>query len=147
MSGVALTYKLDDAAWIEQLDSFARMGNLKPALRTIGQVVRGQVLAAFKAEESPDGNAWEQSVRALEQEGRTLQDTGDLRNSITSEVYPEKVMVGTNVVYAAVHNFGGKAGRNLATDLPARTFMPDEQTIDKTAIEASVLKLLHRIAR
>ena len=38
--------------------------------------------------------------------GKPLQDTGRLRNSITWELRPGGVRVGTNVIYAAVHNFG-----------------------------------------
>lgn len=39
--------------------------------------------------------------------GKTLQKTGRLRNSITYEVRGTDVIVGTNVKYAAIHQFGG----------------------------------------
>jgi len=32
-------------------------------------------------------------------------------------------MVGTNVVYAAIHQFGGKAGRGRKVTIPARPFL------------------------
>jgi len=39
--------------------------------------------------------------------GKTLQDTGRLRNSITYRTQKGKIIIGTNVKYAAIHNFGG----------------------------------------
>jgi len=33
-----------------------------------------------------------------------------------------KTQYGSNVVYAAIHEFGGKAGRNLASNIPARPY-------------------------
>lgn len=54
--------------------------------------------------------------------------TGRLRSSIAAgepekdgDVYTEKV--GTNVVYAAIHEFGGRAGRNGSVLIPSRPFL------------------------
>jgi len=38
--------------------------------------------------------------------------TGNLRRSITHEVKPLSAKIGTDVVYARIHEFGGRAGRN-----------------------------------
>lgn len=37
-----------------------------------------------------------------------LRESGRLRNSITYEVRGKELLVGSNVVYAAIHQFGGK---------------------------------------
>lgn len=50
-----------------------------------------------------------------------LLDTGRLRNSITSRYGGDYAEVGTNVVYAPIHQFGGKAGRGV--NIPARPFI------------------------
>ncbi len=34
-----------------------------------------------------------------------------------------KISVGANIPYGAIQNFGGDAGRNHATHIPARPFM------------------------
>ena len=55
--------------------------------------------------------------------GKPLTDTGALRNSL-SELYDnDTALVGTNMVYAAIHHFGGMAGRNRKVRIPARPFM------------------------
>lgn len=63
-------------------------------------------------------------------DGNPLVDTENLMNSITSEYDNDQAMVGTNEPYAAIHQFGGKAGRNKKVDIPARPFLlltPEEE--------------------
>lgn len=55
--------------------------------------------------------------------GKPLVDTGHLRNSINQLYDNDTALVGTNVVYAAIHNFGGMAGRNRKVNIPARPFL------------------------
>ncbi|AWB06811.1 phage virion morphogenesis protein (plasmid) [Azospirillum humicireducens] len=61
----------------------------------------------FEEQRGPDGNPWPPSLRALTQNGETLTDTARLRQSIGSRVTRNTAEVGTNVVYAAIHQFGG----------------------------------------
>lgn len=55
--------------------------------------------------------------------GKPLVDTGHLRNSISQAYDNDTALVGTNLVYAAIHNFGGKAGRGRKVSIPARPFL------------------------
>lgn len=55
---------------------------------------------------------------------RILQDTGTLAMSITKKTHAKGVSVGTNLEYAAIHQFGGKAGRNHKVQISARPFLP-----------------------
>jgi phage virion morphogenesis protein len=55
----------------------------------------------------PDGSPWPPSLRALAEGGKTLIDTARLMQSITFEARETGVDVGTNVVYAAIHQLGG----------------------------------------
>jgi phage virion morphogenesis protein len=49
---------------------------------------------------------------------------GSLRNSISSEATNDHVVVGSNLPYAAIHNFGGEAGRKSArVFIPARPYV------------------------
>jgi phage virion morphogenesis protein len=61
----------------------------------------------FETETDPDGNPWPKSIRVLVEGGRTLTDTTRLRQSITYEASDAGVAVGTNLIYAAIHQFGG----------------------------------------
>lgn len=56
---------------------------------------------------------------------RLTSRTGRLRDSIAVDRsgLPDSILIGSNVVYGAIHEFGGAAGRNLAATLPARPYM------------------------
>ena len=45
----------------------------------------------------------------------------------------DTALVGTNIIYAAIHNFGGQAGRNRKVTIPQREFLvltnEDEQSL------------------
>lgn len=63
-------------------------------------------------------------------EGDPLVNTRSLMKSITSEYDNNQAMVGTGKPYAAIHQFGGKAGRNKKVEIPARPFLlltPEEE--------------------
>ena len=60
----------------------------------------------FHDQHDVEGNPWKQSWRAKMQGGQTLRDTGRLMNSMTHNVLPNGVEVGTNVDYAHVLHFG-----------------------------------------
>lgn len=55
--------------------------------------------------------------------GKPLIDKGDLRGSISSLADNDTAIVGTNIVYAAIHNFGGMAGRGRKVKIPQREFL------------------------
>lgn len=80
-----------------------------------------------------DGNLRASAQRKLDGGLAILQDTGVLRGSI--RVYSEKNSVtigaarvktkaGTPMEYAAIHQFGGRAGRGKKVRIPARPFLP-----------------------
>jgi phage virion morphogenesis protein len=55
----------------------------------------------------------------------TLVDTGTLLRSIKYSVDTNRsiVCIGTNLEYAALHQFGGKAGINKSVNIPKRPFL------------------------
>lgn len=55
--------------------------------------------------------------------GTPLVDTENLMNSITSEYDNDSAVVGTNEPYAAIHQFGGNAGRGRKVKIKARPFL------------------------
>jgi len=48
---------------------------------------------------------------------------GGLMGSVTYVASAVDVVVGTNKVYAAIHQFGGKAGRGKKVEIPARPYL------------------------
>lgn len=80
--------------------------DLKELNEAIGDALVTSTALRFRNSEDPDGNRWKQSVRARDTGGKTLVKTGDLKNSISSRATGEGVAVGTNKVYAGLHQFG-----------------------------------------
>ena len=74
----------------------------------IGQTLVTSTVDRFVREEGPDAEGWLPSRRAQEEGGQTLTDKGILKNSITHVAGPDYVDVGTNVLYGAIHQFGGE---------------------------------------
>ncbi|SFD55104.1 phage virion morphogenesis protein [Pseudoalteromonas denitrificans] len=101
-------------------------------LDEIGAFLDSDVMHRFSREMSPGGAKWEQSEAAKERSGLTLTDTRNLADSITHNVQGNTLEHGLGEVYAAVHHFGGKVGRNKSVTLPARpivgidTYQADE---------------------
>jgi len=135
MSGIALSLALDAADALSGFDRLQALG-ADPAgqLNLIGAALEDSTLERFETNIAPDGTPWKPSERATAQNGQTLVDTSRLRDSIGYEVTGNELTLGTNVIYAAIHQGGGKAGRNLAVELPARPYLgvsdSDQLTID-----------------
>ncbi len=113
-------------------------------MRTIANMMRTQTIERFEAETGPDGIKWLPSQRAEEDGGLTLTDKGHLRQSITSASDATAAVAGTNLIYAAIHQFGGSVrGRTSRRHqnvpkprvFPARPFMGFGQA-DLAEIEA-----------
>lgn len=95
------------------------------ASRLIGAEMVYRTEERFTTQSAPDGSPWLPSLRAIEQSGETLRDTGRLLASLNWQAVPKGVEWGSNVVYAAMMNFGGKKSQysNLWGDIEPRTFM------------------------
>ena len=90
----------------EELNSIAQKINNSAKLKQTGTMA-----AETMRKHLYEGNGFDpisQTTRDYRGEGKPLQDTGALRDSITAElVNSSTVSVGTNKVYAPIHNNGG----------------------------------------
>ena len=109
--GVRLRQTWDAAGASEALRELLRGGeDLTDLLDVIGAKLVTSTQRRFERELDPDGQPWVVSQRAALEGGQTLTDTARLKSSITHQVDSRHVDVGTNVIYAAVHQFGAKKG-------------------------------------
>ena len=107
-AGVRIDVEWDDAeARVALGGAVAALDNPYEMYDEIGQMLASAVLRRFEAETGPDGTKWTPSRRARKTGGQTLTDTARLRQSITHRADAAGVEVGSNVVYAAIHQFGG----------------------------------------
>ncbi len=114
-----------------------RLQNKKPYYEAAGEILVASIVRNFEAGGRPEkwkplalatllggagyrgrrftlaGSASKGFQRFL-QGKNILITSGRLRNSIKKEATNEHALVGSNMVYAAIHNFGGEAGRKSA---------------------------------
>jgi len=111
MSGIKLDYEIKDKAvlgMLARLDDFNKVAMFDD----IGDYLVSETSRRFAAGEDWQGNALIQSQRAIEEGGRTLIHRGHLLDSYTHNTFADGagVVHGSNMVYAAIHQFGGETG-------------------------------------
>ncbi|MBW6395237.1 phage virion morphogenesis protein [Thermus sp. SYSU G05001] len=137
--------------------------------KAVAEGILSRTIRRFDEQKAPDGTPWPPlsaatllgelrakdrlkgggySKRAQERvaKRKALIKTGRLRNSIGWKVVGSKVFVGTNVVYAPIHQFGGYAGRGHKVRIPARPFLGISQE-DLRDAEEVLREWLRRRAR
>ena len=96
-----------------------------PLLRIVGELMRGSIARTFREEGSPAGSWPRLALSTLKKKGYTsghklLILSGRLFNSITYTPSDDTLTVGTNVVYAAVQNFGSADRRGGSVGAQAK---------------------------
>ena len=134
----------------------AKAADLAPAFREIGSGIVEEARLGFRESKDPYGTPWQKlkaSTIARRRKGSSqpLLDTGRLRNSISFRLIGNGVEVGTNVRYAAIHQFGGEAGRGRKVEIPARPYLPlttdgDLQPEAREEVLDTILRHLKRAA-
>jgi phage virion morphogenesis protein len=127
VTGARIQIQLDDADVRRQLGALLdAVQNPAPVLREIGQTLVTTSDLAFRGQRDPWGAPWEPlAASTLRQRrrgkragsARILRDTGRLATSISYQLGTDgrSVDVGTNVEYAAIHQFGGEIQRAAST--------------------------------
>ncbi|MBA2814856.1 phage virion morphogenesis protein [Candidatus Pantoea persica] len=95
--------------------------NLTPLMCRWSETLKTATDLNLEAQERP---RWQPSVAALARQCMTLSQDEYLRRSVTPEYDAHQVLVGTNRVYARLHQQGGKAGRGRSVTLPLRPYLP-----------------------
>lgn len=86
--------------------------NASPVMKTIASIMWHEVEDNFAEEGRPKWMGLKPSSNKKRQGGKILQDTSRLVSSITPHSDATSAAVGTNVKYAAIHQFGGDIKRN-----------------------------------
>lgn len=77
-------------------------GRMRPAFADIATRLLASTQQRFRDQRGPDGSPW----RKVRRGGQALRKSGRLRNSIKRAFDDRSAEVGTNLVYAKVHQFG-----------------------------------------
>ena len=100
-----------------------KLGDTQAIMESGGDALVSGTLKRFQDEEDPTGKKWPKSKRAAKKDGQTLTDTALLRRSVDYAATSDKVMVGSNLPYARIHQKGGKTGKGHKVDMPARPYL------------------------
>lgn len=112
-------------------ERIARLGNVdrQDLLEQLAGVAESQTRRRITEEqETPDGEpwqAWSADYAATRHGGQALlQGEGNLVDSITSEIEGDEALIGSNLVYAAIHQFGGTPDMAPGpAGIPAREYL------------------------
>ncbi|MBH9392643.1 phage virion morphogenesis protein [Pseudomonas aeruginosa] len=140
--------ELDDQEVRQRLAVLMRsVTDTLPVMRGIAAELLAETEFAFMDE----GPGWPQlspaTVAAREAKGRgphpILQVTTALARSVTTWADRNEAGIGSNLVYAAIHQFGGNAGRGHQVEIPARRYLPfDENGQLAAGVRQSILDLV-----
>lgn len=135
MAGV--TVIINDAEVMAKLKQLSAL-NSRAMLDEIGSYMQSVTKKRFKDSTGPDGKQWlplaprtllaRAGGRKAAKKGGSLTakpliDRGHLMASITYQVGSDHVAIGTNMIYGAIHQFGGMAGRGRKVKISARPFL------------------------
>ncbi|PHR19285.1 MAG: phage virion morphogenesis protein [Hoeflea sp.] len=133
MTGISYEIEIDNVDIEAELRRrLAQMEDLTPFHTIVGEHLLVSLDERFESETSPDGSPWQRHAPAttthrLKKHGNApltiLRLRGRLAGSFSYQANSDHARVGTPVVYAAIHHFGGKAGRNRKVTIPARPYL------------------------
>lgn len=108
-----------------------KVGNIEPALKTIGETLVNSTRERWDQQIDPAGNAWQplkpstlQRKAKKKKPLKILLQDDQLRFTINPQVSDSTLIVGSPQKYAAIHQLGGPAGRKSKQfQMPARPFL------------------------
>lgn len=149
--GITLDHDFDGLASVQaQLQELARRGDdTRPLMADIAESLLISTQARFENERDPEGKpwaplswwtlfqrgggrrGWHKNNRSRAKKGtmekiqsaKKLRASGRLFQSLTTQSSADSLSLGTNVLYARIHQLGGKAGRGRKVEIPARPFL------------------------
>lgn len=107
----AMTLDISQLVQLDRIIGRVSAAETRDLMERIGIVAENAISDNFEGEHDPDGVPWKPSLRATKQGGKTLTDSGVLATSITSNATADSVEAGSNMIYAAIHNYGGTIKR------------------------------------
>ncbi len=108
--------QVDDAELRAELKKLAaKMGDLTPFFRDVGETLLNSTRERFRSQTAPDGSAWAPlspgyAARKKRNKTKILTLSGALRGTLTKRADKDSLRIGTPLIYGAVHQFGAAKG-------------------------------------
>lgn len=103
----------------------------------LAEALRTGTVERFESGTGPDGRVWPRSIRAGSG-GQTLVVTATLKNSINARASAKGAEVGTNLIYAATHQFGASGRTIRARNKPFLKFQVGGRWIRKKQVTVNI---------
>ena len=128
MSGVAITLTIGGEARTKIDELMGRIEDLRPFYAAASELMLDQTQSRFREQRAPDGAPWAPlAASTVKRRGSAfpiLERTAVLRGGIHAAPTTRAAIVRTlPLPYAAIHQAGGKAGRNRSVEIPARPYL------------------------
>ncbi|ECL8857196.1 phage virion morphogenesis protein [Salmonella enterica] len=109
MKQTMMQLTVQDGPLRRALKNIAAAGtDMTPLMRALAGTLATETAVNFEEEGRPP---WVPSLAAQKHDGTTLSDTGHLQRSVTTAYDARSAVIGTNVVYARLHQLGGTVKR------------------------------------
>lgn len=110
------------------LDWVKRSENLRPLMKNIAGIMADSTEENFKEEGRPKWKDLSEKTKTARRKtghypGQILQVSGQLALSVTTQYDDSSAVIGSNKVYATIHQLGGQAGKNKKITIPARPYL------------------------
>lgn len=110
------------------LEIAQKTSNLRPLIKNIAGIMADSTEENFKEEGRPNWKDLSEKTKTARKKtghypGQILQVSGQLALSVTTQYDDTSAVIGSNKVYAAIHQLGGQAGKNKKTTIPARPYL------------------------
>lgn len=110
------------------LEIAQKTSNLRPLMKNIAGIMADSTEENFKDEGRPKWKDLSEKTKTARKKtghypGQILQVSGQLALSVTTQYDDASAVIGSNKVYAAIHQLGGQAGKNKKTTIPARPYL------------------------
>lgn len=102
---MSISVEGDVSQFAEQLARLSDV-NKRRLNNVLAEAIRESTLDRFKKGKDPEGASWEESTRVKDLGGKTLVDTAGLKASIHKRAAISGFAVGSNLKYAATHQYG-----------------------------------------
>ena len=129
MSDEPIEIKIDNKKVEKALLEIAqKTSNLRPLMKNIAGIMADSTEENFKEEGRPKWKDLSEKTKTARKKtghypGQILQVSGQLALSVTTQYDDSFAVIGSNKVYAAIHQLGGHAGKNKKTTIPARPYL------------------------
>lgn len=129
MSDKSIEIKIDNKKVEKALLEIAqKTSNLRPLMKNIAGIMADSTEENFKEEGRPKWKDLSEKTKTVRKKtghypGQILQVSGQLALSVTTQYDDSSAVIGSNKVYAAIHQLGGQAGKNKKTTIPARPYL------------------------